>query len=119
MESAYQHERLDDTTIFINLTFHQMEQHLTHRDMMDALQRFLNDFLIPSYTRDLTPSTILHLTDLVLETQVYFYENKLFHKVKGHCQTIPLVNLLTNIYVLYCLIDLRQCFHEQSCIFTQ
>lgn len=108
---------LKDTTLVACVELQDLDRYLSHGGMIDALQRFLDDYMIDEDTHGLSHNTIICLADMVLRSQFYRHGHRIYRKTRGGCQQVPFFRLLTNIYLVYLQNDLYDIFDAYDEIF--
>ncbi|CAF1338859.1 unnamed protein product [Adineta steineri] len=117
MEIYAKNGSLQHGTRFVTITIEDCEYLFTHEQLLEKLENFLHDYVSPQYKRVLSHETILSLVRLVLETQYFVYDNKLYQQIKGGVSGIPLIKLLINIYLFYWEQQLIQCLYKRKEVF--
>ena len=114
IETFAKNRPLKATTQFITVEVKDFDLTFTHRQIMKTLKLFLQRFVPRSSpTWNLSYKTIIRLVRLILETQYFMYDNKLYRQIKGSDPESPLTKLLVNIYLLHWQEDLRRLIKQK------
>ena len=109
---------LRSKTLFATLHIHDLCTKLSHEEILQAFERFLNDY----YTSEqaiqcVTIDTIMKLVRLILQNQIFIFDNQVYRQIKGGATTSPLTILLMNIYMFYRQEDLVKILTKRNEIF--
>ncbi|CAF2907439.1 unnamed protein product [Rotaria sp. Silwood2] len=104
-------------TLFTTLHIHDLSTIVPHGQTIDALKRFLDEYVLEKKIEGITVTTIMDLVQLVLENQCIIYENRLYQQIQGGISNSPLTILLANIYIFYWQQDLVRNLHNKNEIF--
>jgi len=93
---------LQSNTLFATLHIHDLCTIFPHEQTIQALEKFLHIYLPEEgEIQGITIETIIQLVRLVLENQLFLYNNSLYQQVKGCGSGSPLTLLLADIYMFY------------------
>jgi hypothetical protein len=106
------------STLFATLHINDLCSILSHEDMMQALKHFLNEYYkFNEYMQGISIDTIIKLIHIVLQNQIFVFQNKLYRQIKGGATNSPLTILLMNIYMFYWQEDLVKIMRDKNEIF--
>jgi hypothetical protein len=97
---------LQRNTLFATLHINDLSTNIAHEQIIEALQRFLCEYIIDGRMEGITIQTIVDLVRLFLENQYLLYDNKLYQQIRGSSFNSPLTMILANIYIYYWQQDL-------------
>jgi len=118
IEAYRKRGRLQASTLFVTIEFEDLDTIFPHIPVIQTFQRFLHDHVSnEQQTVGLSHETIVTLIELVLHTQYFIYDNKLYQQTKGGNTNSPLIKLLTDIYLFYWQQDLLKILHMKKEIF--
>ena len=106
VEKYHQKGLLRPGTLFATLHIPDLSTIVPHTPLMEALQRFLREYVIDGRVQGIPNERILVLVRLVLENQYLLYGNKLYQQIRGSYCSSPLTSILVNIYMFYWQHDL-------------
>ena len=90
------------TTLFATVHINDLCTVVSHEEIMQALERFLNEyFKHDQYIHGITIDTIMKLVHLILQNQIFIFKDKVYRQIKGGTTGSPLTILLMNIYMFY------------------
>jgi hypothetical protein len=90
------------TTLFATFHINDLCTIVSHEEIMQALERFLNEYYTHAqYIHGITNDTIMKLVHLILQNQIFIFKNKVYRQIKGGTTSSPLTILLMNIYMFY------------------
>ena len=90
---------------------------LPHDGTIAALARFLTEYTRDHKLQGMSIDTIIHLTRVVLNNNVFIDDNKICRQTKGGAMGSPLTLPLANIYMFYWQKDLVATFVVKEEIF--
>ena len=94
--------QLQPTTLFATFNIDNLCLMFSHQQVINALERFLNRYLLPDYhIQGMTINTILQLVGLVLDNQYFIYNYKLYKQTQGSASGSLLTIPLVYIYLFY------------------
>ncbi|CAF1590017.1 unnamed protein product, partial [Adineta steineri] len=106
------------TTLFASLHINDLCSILSHEEILQSLERFLNEYYKSDQRiQTITIDTILKLTKLILQNQFFIYKNNIYRQIKGGATESPLTILLMNIYLFYWQDELVKTMNNQNEIF--
>ena len=105
LELYAQRGLLRSTNLFVTFTMDDVCTVFPHRQTLEALEHFLNTYA--SFNEEfqqegMTSETILRLVRLVLENQLFVYNNKLYRQTPGGAFGSPLTMPVAYIYLYHC-----------------
>ena len=106
VEKHHQKGLLRPDTLFVTLHVHNLSTLVRHTQLVEALQRFLREYIIDGRVQGIPNGSILVLVRLFLENQYLLYDNKLYQQIRGSYCSSPLTLILVNIYMFYWQHDL-------------
>ncbi|CAF1152109.1 unnamed protein product [Didymodactylos carnosus] len=90
------------TTLFATFHIDDLSTVLSHEEIMQSLECFLNQYYKPDeYSQGISIDTIIKLIHIVLQNQIFIFENKVYRQFKGAATESSLTILLMNIYMFY------------------
>jgi hypothetical protein len=95
---------LHPTTLFVTFTMDDICTVFPHKETLEALESFLNNYASSDeefQRQGLTIETILRLVRLVLENQYFVYNNELYRQIAGGASGSPLTIPLAYIYLFH------------------
>jgi hypothetical protein len=109
---------LSTSTQFVTLEIKDFDISFNHQQVIRTLKCFLHDFSshLPS-TSNLSNETVIALVRLILETQYFTFENKLYRQTQGSNPDSSLTKLLIDIYLFYWQQDLMQILSRKKELF--
>lgn len=108
---------LQSNTLFANLHINDLCTTILHKQALEALERFLNEFVPDRQIQSVSIDTLLQLVRCVLENQHFVFESKIYRQIKGCGSGSPLHQLLANIYLFYWQEDLVKVLVSNNEIF--
>ena len=117
VEKYHKNGLLRPSTLFATLHIHNLSTILTHTQLVEALQRFLGEYIIDGRVQGIPNESILVLVRLSLENQYLRYDNKLYQQIQGSYSSSPLTLILVNIYMFYWQHDLVATLDRKNEIF--
>lgn len=96
---TYIEHRLRPTTVFGTMTITNYYALDSHETMLNKLVFFLQDTLLSNKFGNIPIITIKNLLFLFLENNFFSYKNKIYKFEKGSPNTMPLTEMLSNIYL--------------------
>jgi len=107
------------TTLFATFHINDLCTIVSHEEIIQALERFLNEYYKPS-DQDIqgtTIHTIIKLIHIILQNQIFIFKTKIYRQIKGGTISSPLTILLMNIYMFYWQEDLVKILVNKNEIF--
>ncbi|CAF2717648.1 unnamed protein product [Rotaria sp. Silwood2] len=103
LEQYAKADYLQETTYFVTFNFHDVCTKFSHHKALQALEKFLETHRpqLQEIAKHLSNKTILQLVRLVLETQYFIYDKKLYQQIHGSSSGSLLTILLAFTYLLY------------------
>ena len=108
---------LRSNTLFATLHVNSLCTVVPHEQSIEALQRFLNEYVPDRESQGLATATIVQLSRFVLQNQYFIFNNKMYRQIKGCGSGLPLNHLLANIYMFYWEEDLVKMLVNKKEIF--
>jgi hemerythrin len=96
---VYNQHRLTSTTLFCRIkitNFYTLDKHET---MIETVTYFLRENSVNNKVTKISIMTIKNLLQLFLYNNLFRYKNKIYTIIKGSPNTMPLSDLLSNIYL--------------------
>ena len=93
-------------TLFATLHVNDLCTIVPHEQLIEILQRFLNDFVPERQIQGVSIDTIIQLVRFVLQNQLFVFNNNIYRQIKGCGSNLPFNHLLANIYMFYWQEDL-------------
>ena len=90
---------------------------LPHDGTIAALGRFLTEYTSDHKLKGMSMDTIIRLTQVVLNNNIFIYDDKLYRQIKGGAMGSPLTLPEGNIYMFYWQIDLVSTIIAENEIF--
>ena len=117
IELYAQRGHLRSDTLFVTLRIHNLCTIFPHEQTIQALEQFLNIYLPEREIQGMSIETIIQLARLVLENQLFLYNNSSYQQIKGCGSRSPLTRLLADIYMFYWQHDLVTSLMDKNEIF--
>jgi hypothetical protein len=106
------------TTLFATVHIDDLCTIVSHEKIMLSLELFLNEhYQSDQYSQDINIDTIIKLIHIILQNQIFIFENKVYRQIKGGATESPLTILLMNIYMFYWQEDLVKMMANKNEIF--
>lgn len=114
---ASNEKRLQPTTLFCTLQISNYYALDTHKNMLDTISYFLEYNLRSDRLEHLTIQTVKNLIYLFLYNNFFSHDDKIYTYVKGSPNTVPLTDLLSNMYLFVWQKDLLERLKEHHELF--
>lgn len=94
-----QERRLRPTTLFCSIKITNFSTLDTHKNMIETVGNFLEDYFDKKEFEKLTIPTMKRLLEIFLFNNTFCYKEQLYTFTKGSPTTMPLSETLSNIYL--------------------
>ena len=91
--------RLHPTTMFATIKIPNFNMLVSHGTMLTTLKDFLDRHLSSNHIEFISINRIIHLTNMFLQNNRFYYDNKIYRFLKGAPNCLPFTKTLSNIYI--------------------